>query len=273
MSVNIHWLGTAGIEMRHGGKAILIDPYISRPGKIDILFKQLVVNKDAIRHFLDSIVEKVAAVITGHTHFDHALDIPEIARVLGCTIIGSSSLDTLLSLSGLPGRVTVCRPQENINIDDKSTITMIPSAHGLALSRLLLLKGDIRRGSRPPLRANQYRMGDMFSPKVFFGGITWIHVGSAGYVAQELEGHQCDVLLMCVAGWKKWPAYPEKVIEMLKPSCVIPIHYDDFSIPLPPDRKCRVMHSADLEGFCKRARNIRPNLEVRRIEPFTEVSM
>lgn len=272
MSVNVRWLGTAGIEISHEGKAILIDPYLSRPGKADILFKPLVANKDAIRRYLNSVNEKVVAVIAGHTHFDHALDIPEIACILGCTIIGSPSLDMLLSLSGLPDRVTVGRPREQISIDDETTITMIPSAHGLALSRFLLLEGDIRRSVIPPLRANQFRMGDMLSPEISFGGLALIHVGSAGYVVKELDGHLCDVLIMCVAGWKKWPAYPEKVIEILKPSCVIPIHYDDFSAPLTPGRKCPVMRSADLEGFCKRVKEIRPDLEVRQIEPFETVS-
>ena len=33
MSVNMRWLGTAGIELSHGGNVILLDPYLSRLGE------------------------------------------------------------------------------------------------------------------------------------------------------------------------------------------------------------------------------------------------
>ena len=272
MSVNLRWLGTAGVELSCDGQVILIDPYLSRPGKKDIFFHPLIPKREAIKRYIDSIDGKVRAVIAGHTHFDHALDIPALSRCLDAPIFGSSSLDTLLSISGLSGKTTVCRPQNRIILDSKITISMIPSAHGLVLSRLLLLKGDINPKLTPPLRTHQYRLGAMFTPQVEMGGLTFLHVGSAGYVEKELEGHRCDVLFLCVAGWKKWPKYPQRVIEMVRPSCVIPTHYDDFSAPLMPGGKVRVMHSADLEGFRDHVRMNRAGLEVRQLEPYIVTS-
>jgi L-ascorbate metabolism protein UlaG (beta-lactamase superfamily) len=272
MSVNIRWLGTAGIELSHSGQVILIDPYLSRPGKSDIFFKRLLSRKDLVHWYINSIVGEVRAIVAGHTHFDHALDIPEIARSLNCPILGSRSLDTLLSLSGLPGRTTVCRPREQVNLSDKISIAMVPSAHGLILSRLLLLEGDINKRLIPPLRTSQYRLGAMYAPKIVLGGLTFLHLGSAGFIEKDLEGHTCDVLFCCVAGWKKWPSYPQRVIEIVQPSCVIPIHYDDFSIPLMPGWKIQVMRSADLEGFCSRVKMSRAGIEVRKIEPFMGIS-
>jgi L-ascorbate metabolism protein UlaG (beta-lactamase superfamily) len=273
MSVNIRWLGTAGIELRHDGRIILIDPYLSRPSKRDIFFQRLLPRKDIIHWYINSIKGEVETVVAGHTHFDHALDIPEIAQNLICPAIGGTSLDNLLSISGLPGRTTVCRPREQVDLGDKISISMIPSAHGLILSRLLLLEGDISNRLKPPLRTNQYRLGAMYAPKITLGGLTFLHVGSAGFIEKELEGHTCDVLFMCVAGWRKWPSYPQRVIEIIQPSCVIPIHYDDFSIPLMPGWKVPIMRSADLEGFCNRVKMSRPGIDVRRNEPFTDISL
>jgi L-ascorbate metabolism protein UlaG (beta-lactamase superfamily) len=272
MTVNLRWLGTAGVELSCDGQVILIDPYLSRTCKKDILFHALIPKREAIKRYTDSIEGKVRAVIAGHTHFDHVLDIPALARCLDAPIFGSSSLDTLLSISGLPGKTTVCHPQERIILDSKIAISMIPSAHGLALSRLLLLKGDINPRLTPPLRTHQYRLGAMFASQVEMGGLTFLHVGSAGYVEKELEDHRCDVLFLCVAGWRKWPEYPQRIIEMVRPSCVVPIHHDDFSAPLMPGNKVRVMRSADLEGFCDHAKMGRTGLEVRPLEPFIAAS-
>jgi L-ascorbate metabolism protein UlaG (beta-lactamase superfamily) len=272
MSVSIRWLGTAGIELKHSGNVILLDPYLSRLGKKDIFFRPLLPRKDVIGLYINSIEGNARAIVVGHTHFDHVLDIPLMAHSLACPVLGSSSLDTLLSLSGLPGRVTVCNPNEQVKLGDDLSVSMIPSAHGLILSRLLLLEGDINPGLTLPLRTSQYRLGAMSAPKVTMGGLTLLHLGSAGFIEKELEDHTCDILFMCVAGWKKWHLYPERVIEILQPSCVIPIHYDDFSIPLMPGCKCPVIRSADLDGFCKRVKMSRPGIEVRLIEPFSATS-
>jgi L-ascorbate metabolism protein UlaG (beta-lactamase superfamily) len=272
MSVNMRWLGTAGIELSHGGNVILLDPYLSRLGKKDIFFRPLLPRKNVIGWYINSIEGDVRAIVAGHTHFDHVLDIPEIARNLNCLILGSPSLDTLLSISGLPDRVTVCNSNDQVNLRDDMSVSMIPSAHGLILSRLLLLEGSINKRLTPPLRTNQYRLDEMYAPKIALDGLTFLHVGSAGFIENELEGHTCDVLFCCVAGWKKWPSYPQRVIEIVQPSCVIPIHYDDFSIPLMPGGKIQVMRSADLEGFLNHAKMSRPGTEVRKIEPYMVIS-
>ena len=272
MSASIRWLGTAGIELEHRRKVVLLDPYLSRLGKKDIFFRPLLPRKDVIGWYINSIEGNVRGIVAGHTHFDHALDIPLMAHGLNCPVLGSTSLDTLLSLSGLPGRAIVCNSKEQVKLVDDISVSMIPSAHGLILSRLLLLEGDIDRRHTLPLRTNQYRLGAMYAPKITLGGITFLHVGSAGFIEKELEGHTCDVLFLCVAGWKKWPSYPQRVIEIVRPSCVIPIHYDDFSIPLMPGWKMQVMSSADLAGFCARVKMSRPGIEVRLIEPFHATS-
>jgi L-ascorbate metabolism protein UlaG (beta-lactamase superfamily) len=272
MAVTVRWLGTAGIELNQGGSIILIDPYLSRPGRMDVFFRPLLPEKQTIRWYLDNVKGSVHALIVGHTHFDHALDIPEIAAHLDCPVIGGDSLDAYLHLSGLPGRTTVCKPREEISLSDRATLTMIPSMHGLILARLLLLEGTIRRDLKPPLRTRQFRLGEMYAPKVTVGGVTFLHVGSAGFLEEELEGHRCDVLFLCVPGWKKWPGYPERVIEMVRPSCVVPIHFDDFTSPLMPGWKYPVMKSADLEGFIKRVKMVRPEPEVRKVEPFMTAS-
>ena len=48
MSVNLRWLGTAGVELSCDGRVILIDPYLSRPCKKDILLNALIPKRDIV---------------------------------------------------------------------------------------------------------------------------------------------------------------------------------------------------------------------------------
>lgn len=272
MTVDIRWLGAAGVELNSGGAVILIDPYLSRPGKRELLLKPLKPNRENISRYIRTVRGTVRAIAVGHTHFDHALDIPEMAGSLGCPVLGGSSLDALLEISGLPGKTTVCRPQEKISLPKDIALTMIPSLHGLVMSRRFLLEGTISRDMRPPLRIHRFRLGEMYAPKIVMGGITFLHVGSAGYLVNELAGHGCDVLFLCVPGWKNSPGYPDRVIEILRPSCIVPIHYDDFTVPFRPGSNPPALKSADLDSFVKRIKTMRPTLEVRMLEPFAAAS-
>ncbi len=271
MPVEARWMGTAHIELHFDGRIVLIDPYITRPSKRSIFIRPLDPDPGAVQSYLDGLEGDVRAVLAGHTHFDHALDIPEVARRTDAMLLGSNSLDTLLSMSGQPGRVTVCRPRERLVLGDRLTVTMIPSMHGLVLSRLLLMEGEIDGARRLPLRVNQYRLGSMFAVKVELGGVTFLHVGSAGFLEEELSGHACDVLFLCAPGWKKWPGYPERLLEIVGPACVVPFHYDDFSLPLVPGADFRTIRSADLEGLTARLKKSRAGMETRFLVPGRKV--
>jgi L-ascorbate metabolism protein UlaG (beta-lactamase superfamily) len=272
MPVAGRWMGTAHIELSLDGGIVLIDPYVTRASKFSIFLRPLEADRASVESYTDSLDGVVRAVLVGHTHFDHALDIPALAGRTQAAILGSASLDALLDISGLPGRVTVCRPQERTPAGDGITVTMIPSLHGLVLSRLLLLEGEIDRAWKPPLRANRYRLGAMHSVKVEMGGITFLHIGSAGFLEGELAGHTCDVLFLCAAGWKSRPGYPERIVGIVRPSCIVPIHYDDFSLPLTPGRDFRMIRSADIHGLTGRLKRIRPNLEIRLPAPGERLS-
>lgn len=270
--VKVRWLGTAGIELQHNGRLILLDPYLSRAGKADIFFRRLRPDRSSLDAYMRGITGDIAAVVCSHTHFDHALDIPGLARITRAPVMGCASLGALLAISGLQDRVTVCGSREPVRLEHGAVVTLVPSMHGLILGRALLFQGDIERTQTLPLRAHQYRMGTMHAVKVDLGGLTFMHIGSAGYLEQELHAHACDVLFLCAAGWKNTPGYPERVIDILKPSTVVPIHHDDFSLPIVPAKGIRVLKSADMPRFIERLESTGTSLEIRQIEPFEETT-
>lgn len=268
--VHVRWMGAAHVELRAGQDVLLIDPYCSRLSKIHIFAKRLLPNIDRIRAYLQDIEGSVRAVAVGHTHFDHALDAPEIARLTRAEVLGCASLDNLFTLAGMPGRVRVCRPRTLQETECGIHIAMIPSRHGRILGRLLLLRGDIPADAHLPLRVTGYRLGSMSSVYVRAGGVSFLHVGSAGFLERELEGLQCDVLFLCAAGWKKSAGYPKRLLDLVRPSCVIPIHHDDFTLPLYPATAYRPIASSDIEGFIRTMRSLSPKTEIRFLLPGAE---
>src|SRR5689334_14481219 len=89
--VRVTWLGTAGFRIEHEGTTILIDPYLTRAPIWRCVAGPLRSDALAIaRH-----APRADAIIAGHTHFDHALDVPSIARLTGARVFGSRSCAAL----------------------------------------------------------------------------------------------------------------------------------------------------------------------------------
>jgi len=235
--VSVRWTGAAGLEFTHEGKTWLIDPYLSRVGKASVFFGRPQADREKISRYLDSLPGKLQAVIVGHTHLDHALDIPEIIRRFPVPLVGSGSLETLMALHGIPGRVTVCKERTCIDLPGGAVVTMFPSLHGLVLFGRAPYAGEIEPGQRPPLKASNYRHGRVFIVRLEVGEKSFLHVGTANLIDGELEGQTCDVLFLCMPGWKMIRNYHGRILSRVRPKIVVPFHFDDFSAPLSKD--CR----------------------------------
>jgi L-ascorbate metabolism protein UlaG (beta-lactamase superfamily) len=260
--IRVTWTGAAGLRFETEKEVILIDPYYTRVDIFNTLFKRIAPDPAAIGAALPDPA-KVAAIVVGHTHSDHALDVPRIAARSACKVVGSRSLDALMALSGLPGRTRVCAGGETVELTDSARVTMIRSAHGLlTLGKRVPFDGEIRPTSTLPMKARDYRVGTVFGPKLELQGKCFLHIGSANFDEAHLQGQTCDVLFLCVPGWKRRQGYPQRLIEMTRPRTVVLFHYDNFSKPHVPGKKTRRMPLIDMTGIihaiqrCAQAREV-----------------
>jgi L-ascorbate metabolism protein UlaG (beta-lactamase superfamily) len=265
--VSVRWTGAAGLEFTHEGKSWLIDPYLSRAGKGSIFFGRPQADRERISRYLDSLPGRLQAVIVGHTHLDHALDIPEIIKRLPVPLIGSRSLETLMALHGMPGRVTVCKEGTRVELPGGASVTMIPSLHGLVLFGRSPYPGEIVPAQRPPLKASAYCHGQVFHVRLEIGGKSFLHVGTANLIDEKLEGQGCDVLFLCMPGWKMVPDFHGRILSRVRPKIVVPFHFDDFSAPLSKDGRAPSVPWRSEKEFLERiaeeapgARIVRPDL-------------
>ncbi|MBA3457179.1 MAG: MBL fold metallo-hydrolase, partial [Deltaproteobacteria bacterium] len=96
--LTLTWFGTAGVRLSYQDTVIWIDPYVTRLRFGELVRRRVVPSsQDAVATWID----RADAVLVGHTHFDHALDVPAIAERFGCPVYGSPSLQHLMGLHGL----------------------------------------------------------------------------------------------------------------------------------------------------------------------------
>jgi L-ascorbate metabolism protein UlaG (beta-lactamase superfamily) len=227
--LELQWLGTAGFRLAYQGTQLLIDPYVTRPGLRSVLWRRPLLPSEALvaRH-----LPAADAVLVGHTHFDHAMDVPLVARRAGCPVYGSSSLRQLMALHGLAHRF-VETPVHRPFAVGPFEITFVPSVHSkLLLGLKVPADGELTCDALDRLGGGAYRCGQVYGIHLAVGGITLYHQGSADLLDDEVRHHGIDIFLCGIAGRSFSRRYVERVLRALAPRVVVAHHHDDFFRPL-----------------------------------------
>ena len=108
--LEVEWLGVSGYRLTYEGRTLFVDPYLSRVPFRDLLLRRPALPDPAALERFAGAPGETVGVLVGHTHFDHAVDAPAIARRFGCKAYGSDSLVNLMALHGLAERTVVVEP-------------------------------------------------------------------------------------------------------------------------------------------------------------------
>ncbi len=259
--VHIRWLGTAGFEIRSGNHVILIDPYITRASMSRCLFGRLSPDLEGIRRY----VPRADAIVVGHTHFDHALDVPAIAQHTGAKVFGSRSAITLCRAAKLPEsqlQMVEREPgQEPVSAEvGPFRLRFAPSAHSRFLLGRVPFPGDITDCDEVPVSTGAYRCGAVFRVEIQVAGRTIVHLGSAELTPAGAIAHDVDMLLLCVAGWRSSPDLPERVMRSLSPQRVLLSHWDNFFLPM--DEPARALPAIGLMPLVDRLSSLSRDLRI-----------
>lgn len=232
--LEIAWLGVSGYRITYEGVSLFIDPYVSRVPLRSLLLRRTALPDAAMVARYAQVPEggTVAGVLVGHTHFDHAVDAPALARIHRTKAYGSDSLVRLMALHGLQDQaveVATHRPYEL----GPFVVTFIPSRHSkLLFGRKVPMDGPLTCDHLDGLAPGAYRCGAVYGIRIAVAGLSLYHQGSADLLDAELPAESVDVFLAGVAGRQVTPRYWERVLPKLDPKLVIPTHYDDFFAPL-----------------------------------------
>lgn len=227
--LELRWLGVAGFSLSYEGTTILIDPYVSRV-PLEAMIRRRTVLPD--RSLVQEWIPRADAVLVGHTHFDHAVDAPEIARRDGATVYGSSSARHLMALHGLADRAVEVEAHRVYEIGPFE-VTFVPSVHSkLVLGLKVNQGGELTCEHLGALTPQTYNCGQVWGIHIAVGGSTIYHQGSADLLDDEVRHRDVDVMLCGVAGRQFTPGYLERILPLLTPRVIVVTHHDDFFVPL-----------------------------------------
>jgi L-ascorbate metabolism protein UlaG (beta-lactamase superfamily) len=246
--LTVEWLGVSGYRLEYEGRSVYVDPYVSRvPLRSLLLRRPARPDPEAHVRYLPTPASEVVGVLVGHTHFDHAVDAPALARRTGCRAYGSASLARLMRVHGLGQLAVEVEPYRVYELGPFE-VSFVPSAHSkLLLGLAVPFDGELTCEHLDGLAPSAYRCGQVWGIHIAVAGITLYHQGSADLVDDAIRHRDVDVFLAGVAGRSFTDRYWERILGRLDPRIVVPTHYDDFFAPLGEDME--LVANVDLAGL------------------------
>lgn len=233
--------GVATLVFDDGETAWMVDGFFTRPPALRTLFGKIAPDEAAIRRGLARLnVDRLAAVVPAHSHYDHAMDSPLVAKKTGALLIGSESTLNVGHGLGL-GEDRMRKVAHGDAVEfGKWKLTFIASRHGRTPYSDGLEVETIERPLVPPAHATAWREGQTWVIHVeHASGATMLVAGSAGFIEGSLAGRHADVVFLGTGGAGRQSrdyraALWDETVRRVGARRVIPIHWDDFWQPLDP---------------------------------------
>lgn len=238
--LRLKYLGAAGWELQAGGLVVLIDPYISRikydgEGAADDPRKTFALSDPPVSdvELIDKIITRADFILVHHTHPDHAMDVPYIARKTGAKVIGTETTKNLLRAAGVPDRQLYAVQGGEDYQFERFSVRVIPSLHSALGEKHYFSSRRHGADFKGPLRLEHFIEGGSLMFLVRLDGVEVLTMGSMNYIENELRGVRPDILLAGAGSSRsEIYKYTERLLTATgSPRIVIPTHWDDFYVP------------------------------------------
>jgi len=270
--VRVQYLGVGGFLLEYEDATVLTAPLYSNPGLVEVGFDHAVrPDVERIDRLFPERGRQAQAILVGHAHYDHLLDVPYIARskAQGATVFGNDSavnlvkavdpsladrlrsVETDAGTSESEGRwIPISRHARFMPFVSEHTMQARPGVLSLRVP-LLLWRGEFEAGSAAPRSASDWPQGRVLAYLVDFldddgQPVFRVYyqdsgtVGPAGLVPRSLvDAKAVDLALLCVGGdLDSLPRHPNEILQNLQhPRFVVLNHWEDFFLPQDVDEQ------------------------------------
>lgn len=298
--ITLTYLGTAGWEISDGKTVVLIDPYLTRipafeqccgydrllellrpsgvpstapspaGGPRRVRLDDELISDTAM---IDKHITRADFILVTHSHVDHIMDVPYIARKTGATVIGHQSTINVVRASGITDdKLITVRGGEDYEFGMLS-LRIIPSLHSPLFQKHYFDGRQIPSTVRPPFKLSDLIIeGGSLAYLIRIGGHEILAFGSMNYVEREIQGLRPDVVV-AGAGASRLEIhdYAGRLMRTLNyPPLVLPTHWDNDSLPFdaPQDEAIK-----RLQVFIKEVKLVSPRTRVVIPEYFKPVTL
>lgn len=260
--ISVTWLGTAGLYVAAEKASLLIDPFVTRPPLLRVgLGHRIAPDQRLVDEWIARLgMRDVRFVLVTHAHYDHALDAPAFARVLGTTLVGSSDVLNVGRGQGLP-ESSLLRASGTLRLDAAPfRVRTLPSRHGRIVLGRIPHPGHVDLPLPVPAPASAFKAGDVYSILVETDQGAFVSHASAAVEPGMFDGLHADTVFLALAGRSNTGRYLQQVPVPLGARRIVPTHYDDFFAPL--GESVRELPFARRGEFIATARRLHPAIRI-----------
>jgi L-ascorbate metabolism protein UlaG (beta-lactamase superfamily) len=231
--VRVTYLGTNGYLLETSDSTILIDPYFSRIALAPVTSNSSIKPDIArINSGMDRLPKRIDAILVTHGHFDHLLDVPEIARRTGASVIASPTSCYLSQAVSLAATKTLpVRAGDSLHFG-AANVHVFPAVHDRIFGVMPFPGVRAAVPLRPPRRPSDWVCGEPLAFLIELNAKR-IYVDAGGTVA-ALPPRTAGPVDLAILG-VYLPESRKRVVaalHRLRPRYILPSHQDDFFRPL-----------------------------------------
>jgi L-ascorbate metabolism protein UlaG (beta-lactamase superfamily) len=234
--VRATFLGTTTLLVDDGTTQLLFDAFITDISLSTAIFGALRTDPAKVDATLARVgADRIKGIFVSHSHYDHSLDAPYIARRTNAVLHGSPSTLNIGRGGDVPeAQLQPYRVGQPVKIGD-FTVTVLASKHSPGTKG-----GDgtpIKEPLRQPADAGAFFEGGSFDFLVEFGTHSILVKASAGYLPGGLDDVRADAMFCGTAGSVGKDAsyrqeFYEQTVAKVRPKLLVPLHWNDFFTPV-----------------------------------------
>jgi L-ascorbate metabolism protein UlaG (beta-lactamase superfamily) len=236
-SIKVTFLGTTTLLFDDGESQLMLDGFFSRPSLIRLI-RNIETDTKAVDAALKRAkVDRLKALFVAHSHYDHAFDVAYVIQKTKAKLYGSSSTLNVGRGGDLKeDQMVLFEAGKEFKIDQFS-VTVLKSKHSTPIKGINDDLGQtIDKPLRQPASAKDYKEGGTFDFLIKHGDRA-ILVNSSNYIQDARNDVRADVVFLSTGSLGNQTktfqdAFYNQTIVKVRPKLVIPIHWDNFFMPL-----------------------------------------
>jgi hypothetical protein len=252
-NIHVRYLGAAGFVFEYGTNAILTAPFFSNYSFVRSGLGPLWPKAGAIDRLTPDL-SRVNAILVGHSHYDHLIDLPYIlnsgktkAPVFGnatmVNLLTNKVANILTNIEALAGGFKEGEPKGEWQYISNNRIRFMAlrSMHAPHFHGITLYKGQVRKPRKNlPWFATGWKCGtplafviDFLKPdqtvayRIVFNDSA-VDGRCYGFLPTEINNREVDLAILCMASFHEVKGYPNQYLKRINPKKIFIGHWEDF---------------------------------------------